>query len=55
MGVLVFILPNVIAPFEDKSLLLGKHSGWGIAFYGSLIIPFGESISRVALLSSIQQ
>lgn len=50
VGVLAFILPNVIAPFEVKSFPLRKHSGWGIVLYGSLIIPFGESVSRMVLL-----
>lgn len=43
VGVLLFILPNVIASLEVKSLLLTKYGGSGyLALYGGLIIPFGE-------------
>jgi len=43
VGPLIFILPNVIASIEVKSLPLAKYGGSGyLALYGGLIIPFGE-------------
>lgn len=43
VGVLLFILPNVITSLEVRHLLLTKYSGSGyLALYGGLTIPFGE-------------